>query len=67
MADHTASAATSTNATFCPNVNSQDATAGGEIGKVAQKVYPNMLFSALVRGGKLYVPVVAAALPKVMD
>jgi DNA-binding beta-propeller fold protein YncE len=44
------------NPTFCPNVNSQDASAGGEIGRVAQKVYPNMLFSALVRGRKLYVP-----------
>jgi DNA-binding beta-propeller fold protein YncE len=44
------------NATFCPNVTSQDASPGGEIGRVAQKVYPNMLFSALVRGRKLYVP-----------
>ena len=44
------------NATFCPNVNSADDSAGGEIGRVAQKVYPNMLFSALVRGRKVYVP-----------
>jgi DNA-binding beta-propeller fold protein YncE len=44
------------NTTFCPDVNSQDASAAGAIGKVAQKVYPNMLASALVRGGRLYVP-----------
>jgi DNA-binding beta-propeller fold protein YncE len=44
------------NATFCPNTASQDASADGPIGKVAQKVYPNMLFSALVRGRRLYVP-----------
>ncbi len=44
------------NPTFCPNVNSQDASAAGEIGRVAQQVYPNMLFAALVRGRKLYVP-----------
>jgi DNA-binding beta-propeller fold protein YncE len=44
------------NETFCPDVNSDDAAIGGAIQKVAQKVYPNMLFSALVRGGKLYVP-----------
>lgn len=44
------------NATFCPDTASQDASADGAIGKVAQKVYPNMLFSALVRGRRLYVP-----------
>ena len=44
------------NETFCPDVNSDDAAIGGAIQKVPQKVYPNMLFSALVRGGKLYVP-----------
>lgn len=44
------------NATFCPDVASQDASVGGPIGKVAQKVYPNMLFSALVRGRRVYVP-----------
>ncbi|HKS57414.1 MAG TPA: hypothetical protein VJS12_19110 [Steroidobacteraceae bacterium] len=44
------------NPTFCPDVNSNDATAAGAIGKNAQKVYPNMLFSALVRGRHLYVP-----------
>lgn len=44
------------NETFCPDVNSDDAAIGGVIQKVAQKVYPNMLFSALVRGGRLYVP-----------
>lgn len=49
------------NATFCPDANSQDASAGGEIGKNPQKVYPNMLFSALVRGRHLYVPNEGAA------
>jgi DNA-binding beta-propeller fold protein YncE len=44
------------NPTFCPNTNSADISAGGEIGRVAQKVYPNMLFSALVRGRRVYVP-----------
>ena len=44
------------NETFCPDVNSDDAAVGGAIQKVAQKVYPNMLFSALVRGRQLYVP-----------
>ena len=46
--------------TFCPDVNSTDASADGPIGKVAQKVYPNMLFDALVRGSQLYVPNVGA-------
>jgi DNA-binding beta-propeller fold protein YncE len=49
------------NETFCPDVNSDDAAIGGAIQKVAQKVYPNMLFSALVRGGHLYVPNVGAS------
>ena len=46
--------------TFCPDVNSTDASADGPIGKVAQKVYPNMLFDALVRGSQIYVPNVGA-------
>jgi YVTN family beta-propeller protein len=46
--------------TFCPDVNSPDASVDGPIGKVAQKVYPNMLFDALVRGSQLYVPNVGA-------
>jgi DNA-binding beta-propeller fold protein YncE len=49
------------NDTFCPDVNSDDASVGGAIGKVAQKVYPNMLFSALVRGRELYVPNIGAS------
>ena len=44
------------NPTFCPDTASADISAAGEIGRVAQKVYPNMLFSALIRGRKLYVP-----------
>ena len=44
------------NATFCPDVASTDISATGPIGRVAQKVYPNMLFSALVRGRRVYVP-----------
>jgi len=49
------------NATFCPDVNSDDASPGGAIGKVAQKVYPNLLLSALVRGRQLYVPNIGAS------
>jgi DNA-binding beta-propeller fold protein YncE len=49
------------NATFCPDVNSQDAAKAGPIGTVAQKVYPNMLFSALIRGRQLYVPNIGAS------
>jgi DNA-binding beta-propeller fold protein YncE len=49
------------NETFCPNVNSDDASPGGAIGKIAQNVYPNMLYSALVRGRQLYVPNIGAS------
>jgi YVTN family beta-propeller protein len=49
------------NDTFCPNVNSNDALPDGEIGKVAQQVYPNMLYAALIRGRHLYVPNVGAS------
>jgi YVTN family beta-propeller protein len=46
--------------TFCPDVNSNDATDAGAIAKTPQKVYPNMLFGALVRGSSLYVPNIGA-------
>jgi len=46
--------------TFCPDVNSTDASDAGPIAKTPQKVYPNMLFGALVRGSLLYVPNVGA-------
>jgi YVTN family beta-propeller protein len=46
--------------TFCPDVNSTDASDGGPIARNPQKVYPNMLFGALVRGSSLYVPNVGA-------
>ena len=46
--------------TFCPDVTSATSTADGPIGKVAQKVYPNMLFGALLRGPHLYVTNVGA-------
>jgi YVTN family beta-propeller protein len=46
--------------TFCPDVNSSDASDTGAIARTAQKVYPNMLFAALVRGSYLYVPNVGA-------
>jgi YVTN family beta-propeller protein len=48
------------NRTFCPDENSVDISDTGPIGKVAQKVYPNMLFGALLRGPFLYVPNVGA-------
>ncbi|MEO8018032.1 MAG: hypothetical protein ABI769_09480 [Pseudomonadota bacterium] len=46
--------------TFCPDVNSTNIDTAGPIGKVAQKVYPNMLFGALLRGPLLYIPNVGA-------
>src|SRR5262249_28652453 len=46
--------------TFCPDVNSTDDSDAGPIAKNPQKVYPNMLFSSLVRGSLLYVPNVGA-------
>src|SRR6185295_11917735 len=48
------------NRTFCPDENSADISDTGPIGKVAQKVYPNMLFGALLRGPFLSVPNVGA-------
>ena len=48
------------NATFCPDVNSTDASDAGPIARNAQKVYPNMLFSSLIRGALLYVPNIGA-------
>jgi DNA-binding beta-propeller fold protein YncE/cytochrome c553 len=48
------------NRTFCPDENSADISDTGAIGRVAQKVYPNMLFGALLRGPFLYVPNVGA-------
>jgi YVTN family beta-propeller protein len=47
--------------TFCPDLNSADASADGPIGKNPQKVYPNMLFGALVRGSQLFVNNVGAS------
>lgn len=47
--------------TFCPDNSSTDASAEGAIGRVAQKVYPNMLNALLVRGPLLYVPNVGAS------
>ena len=46
--------------TFCPDVASANIDPAGPIGKVAQKVYPNMLFGALLRGPFLYVNNVGA-------
>ncbi|HEV7607998.1 MAG TPA: hypothetical protein VGO61_11705, partial [Steroidobacteraceae bacterium] len=46
--------------TFCPDVASTNTDPLGPIGKVAQKVYPNMLFGALLRGPLLYIPNVGA-------
>ena len=48
------------NSTFCPDTASTDITDTGPIAKVAQKVYPNMLFGLLLRGPKLYVANVGA-------
>jgi len=60
-ADHTLDgAANLANATFCPDPNSADASDAGPIAKNPQKAYPNMLFSALLRGSLLYVPNIGA-------
>src|SRR6185295_6484481 len=53
-------AAALANSTFCPDVASTDISTDGPIGKVGQKVYPNMLFGLLLRGPKLYVANVGA-------
>jgi YVTN family beta-propeller protein len=47
--------------TFCPDNASSDASDAGPIAKNPQKVYPNMLFSMLARGGLVYVPNVGAS------
>jgi YVTN family beta-propeller protein len=41
--------------TFCPNNNSNDASATGPIGADPQGVYPNALWTALIRGNSLLV------------
>ena len=47
------------NATFCPeNIDPNDLTA---LASVPQKVYPNFLYAALIRGRHLYVPNVGAS------
>src|SRR5688572_10701926 len=48
------------NQTFCPDPASADISDTGPIGRVAQKVYPNMLFGVLLRGPQLYVANVGA-------
>jgi DNA-binding beta-propeller fold protein YncE/cytochrome c553 len=53
-------AATLAKTTFCPDIASANIDPAGPIGKVAQKVYPNMLFGALLRGPFLYIPNVGA-------
>lgn len=49
------------NETFCPDVNSQDASDGGPIANVPQKAYPNQLHAALIRGAEVYLPNIAAS------
>jgi YVTN family beta-propeller protein len=48
--------------TFCPDPSgdSNDASDAGPIARNPQKVYPNMLLSALVRGPHLYIPNIGA-------
>ena len=55
-------AATLARPTFCPDstLATRDISDTGPIGRVAQKVYPNMLFGALLRGPFLYVNNVGA-------
>ncbi len=54
-------AAKLSNQVFCPDPNSQDASATGPIANTPQGVYPNQLYAALIRGNRLYVPNVGAA------
>jgi len=49
------------NQTFCPDPASADISDTGPIGRVAQKVYPNMLFGLLLRGPQVYVANVGAS------
>jgi DNA-binding beta-propeller fold protein YncE len=49
------------NQTFCPDPASADISDTGPIGRVAQKVYPNMLFGLLLRGPQIYVANVGAS------
>jgi YVTN family beta-propeller protein len=59
--DHTLDGASNlAKTTFCPDTSSTDASDAGLIAKNPQKAYPNMLFSALIRGSQLYVPNVGA-------
>jgi DNA-binding beta-propeller fold protein YncE len=46
--------------TFCPDTTSTDASDAGPIAKNPQKVYPNQLFSLLLRGSSVYVGNVGA-------
>ncbi len=51
------------NNVFCPDAsgNSTDISVDGPIQKVAAKVYPNQLHSALIRGRNLYLPNIGAS------
>ncbi|TWT46225.1 Alpha-agarase precursor [Phycisphaerae bacterium RAS1] len=51
--------ATAANNTFCPDTAAADATAD-VIAKNPQAVYPNQFQSALLRGGRLYLPNIGA-------
>jgi YVTN family beta-propeller protein len=46
--------------TFCPDTTSTDISDAGPIAKNPQKVYPNQLFSVLLRGSSVYVGNVGA-------
>lgn len=48
-------AAALANELFCPDPDSEDASAEGPIANTPQGAYPNLLYSALIRGNKLYV------------
>lgn len=49
------------NPVFCPDINSTDASPTGVIAKSPEGVYPNQLFSALIRNGVLYLPNIGAS------
>ena len=48
------------NETFCPDPTSANIANDGPIARTAQNVYPNQLYSLLIRGPSLYVPNIGA-------
>jgi YVTN family beta-propeller protein len=54
-------AAALANTTFCPDINSTDASAEGPIAKTPQGAYTNYLYGAMIRHNTLFIPNVGAS------